>query len=410
MRNNLKVGTSTLGFTTFLALACFVDLDASAASCSDGSTPLPNSGLCQADAAKLLPPEDQDFADGLSLFECKPVINDGMMLGNVILYRAAQCQGAPVTLEGSMGARSGSIDVWGGGMNADRLDDPYSPGKVVPSESNDPTDGMLRWARMSMEAEGFPADVIARCQPRQATDIAPDAWVIDEFADGQASSSDGPRSACGVYGYTEESEAYWRIVHGVAVFFDMGQDAYKDFDPKSLTMIAQGADGAWMVVDDVVAQAERETQALIDAGDYGVTNVANAVGAVETVYGEARGWTIFAGAVDGENAYCVGENDVDGIKLRLGYDNVQWQVALPQRTENEHFSQFEVDGQSWGMTGTSDGEWVFGWIGLPELDAIRNGNLMMLDVGRATFDYTLVGTAATITKIEECVSNNGNAG
>jgi hypothetical protein len=139
------------------------------------------------------------------------------------------------------------------------------------------------------------------------------------------------------------------------------------------------------------------------AASYELINIANAPGARERRYGKARGWTVYDGKIDGRTRYCVGEKDYGGTSLRLGFDGGQWQVAVPYPASPDYYGSFDVDGRSEGMSGTSDGEWSFGWIGMPELDAIRNGNLLILDIGKASFDFDLKGTAAVITKIEECM-------
>lgn len=377
------------------------------------------------------------------------------MLGKVLLYRGAQCKGAPVKLEGSMGAQSGAIAVLGGGMHPDILPEALEPGTVVGADPSDPTADMLRWTRSAMQADGFDPAAIAKCNARREPSYGPDAWVVDEVAGAAAApSEDGPRSACGQFGYTQESEAYWRIAHGVAMHFEMGQDAYKDFDPRSLTLIERNAAGQWVPVVDVAGSPPAAPAAGVSTGaasgvssqgnttsiaktspaqtaqatpaapplpaappaaaanaagviNDGVINIANMPGVVEQPYGETRGWRVVAGFIGGAFQYCAGEIDAGGVRFRLGFGGGQWQVALPSNVPADYYGQFAVDGRVKGMSGTADGNWAFGWIGIGELDAIRTGNMMVLDVGRGSFDLPLKGTAATITKIEECVARSG---
>lgn len=385
-----------------------------------GDHPLPNSGLCPSEALALMPPPDPDFIAGLGLFGCRSVPMDGPIIGTVMLYHAAQCDGKPAVLEAGIGAHSGSIDVWGGGMNPDVLKDPYQVAVILDAPQHDPTADLLRWTRASLENDGASPEEIAACAPRPAPEIAADAWVVDDKPAGYSGSAeDGPRWACGRYGYTEESRAYWRVTQGFAFYFDLGQGAYQDFDPTSLTMIAKTPTG-WATfggvadaggADSGVADDGAVNDGAVNDGGaeptsdapnaYGVTHIA---GGAETYYGTARGWTVYSAKLRGEFGYCVGETEVDGINLRIGFDGGQWQIALPKPNPRDHIESLEIDGRRWTVIGTIDATHAYAWLGLPELDAIKNGNLMILDIGRASFDYPLRGTAATILKVQECVT------
>lgn len=401
----------------FLAMGFAPDA-AHSASCKPGDRQLPFSKLCTSQVKNLLPPPSDHFTEGLAMFGCKPVINDGTIVGQIMIYQAAQCKGGPITLEGGFGAHSGSIDVWGGGMNPD-FDgsynfDAYSLVTVVSAGPEDPTGAMMRWVREGME--GADPSYIRKCRPQRVPMLGPDVWVVDEYAaDESPPSADGPRSACGPFGYDEDNAAYWRIAHGLAMFFNMGQEAYSDIDANSLTIIAKGPDGQYHPVKDIAQAAYPEPSASDDTpaaeasgGNGSVTNIADAPGAAETSYGTTRGWTVYAGSIDGRFRYCVGQNEIDGITLRLGSDGAQWQVAIPVTVASGSFGGFEVDGQRWDMSGPVGTKWVFGWINhSEELDAIRNGNLMILDIGRASIDVPLKGTAAVVLKVQECLQRRG---
>ncbi|MEM7295049.1 MAG: hypothetical protein AAF330_00220 [Pseudomonadota bacterium] len=354
--------------------------------------------FCLTDVQEFLPPPDPGFVQGLEIFGCEAVPMAGLIMGNVMLYHAAQCEGEPVRLEGGMGAHSGRIDVWGGGLMPPEEGNSREVVRFVGAPGEDPTADMLRWVRESMTAYDYTASEIAACRPRRVPEISSDAWVVDDRD--ESAPGDAPRSSCGDYGYTEESAAYWRIAHGLAMFFDLGQDAYQDFDPTTLTIIEETNEG-WRFFDpyDVAKDAAE------DMSDDGQGQVQDIAGGRERAYAKVRGWTVSAArAADGTFLYCVAERPEAEVKFRFGYDGVQWQLAMTRDPRGWELEQFEVDGASWGITGYSDDAWSYGWIGLPELDAMREGQMMMIDIGKATFDLSLKGTAATILKIEECVA------
>lgn len=149
-------------------------------------------------------------------------------------------------------------------------------------------------------------------------------------------------------------------------------------------------------------------QALAGTNVYGGYDI---VGGKETAYGEARGWRVFSGAVDGKFAYCAGERADGDTVWRLGTDTMQWQLGVPyMASPGEWQGEYDIDGRRMPASGVGANGWTFMWLGLQELDEVRNGNQIVLDIGRASITHPLKGTAAVITKIEECVSRQGAGG
>ncbi len=89
---------------------------------------------------------------------------------------------------------------------------------------------------------------------------------------------------------------------------------------------------------------------------------------------------------------------------------MQWQLAVPVRSAADWQGQLVIDGQSQFTSGTASGEWTFAWLHMQDLENIRLGNAAVLDVERHSFDLPLRGTAAVVSKIEECVARQGAAG
>lgn len=361
--------------------------------CAAGDHKLATSGLCASVAKTMMPPVSQSFVDGLAAFECKAKLNDAQLSGDVLLYYAADCGNGPVQLEVSAGAHSANLTVLKGGINQAGAE-PYDLGTILTSDPADPTASMKRWDG------GDEPGYNSKCKARKVPGTR-DQWVIDEYTNSnQPASLDGPRIACGPYGYTEESDAQWRIAHGFAWWADFGQDAYKDYDFSSLTVISN-SNGRWAPLKVAAAQPSASPAPAATGGA-----VRNIAGARETPYGETRGWAVYAGTLGGKFAYCVGVRDYSGTLLRVGFDGRQWQFAVPYEVSPDYTGQFEVDGKVWDMRGTSDGRWAYAWIGQKELDAFRNGNLMILDIARASIDFELIGTAAVTLKVQECVDRS----
>lgn len=406
MTRALLLSAKTLLLAVVAGAFVFSPQSADAAKC-EKKRQLKASGLCIAQAKAMLPKPDRDFVEGLKGFGCKPVITDAQFMGgDVLLYHAAKCKGAPVKLSASGGAHAGELTVVKGGLHEGP---PSKIATIVSSDPADPTANLVRWTRDAMKANSFPPAVIAKCKARRAEKVGPDAWVVDESPT-PPPSPDGPRSSCGTYGYTEESTAYWRVFGDFAWFFEMGQDAYMPIDPNSLTLITKNGKGGWKkaaAAAPAARAAAKPTPKPKPASateNYGVANVAGTPGVVEDLYGTTKGYTVYSGKTGGRTRYCVADRDFGGTTLRVGYDGGQWQLAVPVPSKPDFSGGFEVDGKRRGMSGTAAGNWTFGWIGLPELDAIRNGEVMVLDIGRASLDFPLDGTAAAILKVEECVT------
>ena len=142
--------------------------------------------------------------------------------------------------------------------------------------------------------------------------------------------------------------------------------------------------------------------------DYGFTNIVNAPGVYEDLYAvNVRGWRVFSGSVNGQFSYCVAEKGGRGRPLRLGYDNRQWQIAMRFSSPAQWDGQLEVDGRKSSTSGTSDGQWTIAWLDIRDVERIKNGNNLIVSVGRGDADYALSGSAASILKIEECLQTRG---
>lgn len=151
---------------------------------------------------------------------------------------------------------------------------------------------------------------------------------------------------------------------------------------------------------------------VAEPGD-GLFNIANDPEiAHEELYGETKGWKVYAGFTTENFAYCAAEMAKPEMTWRFGYDaSPQWQLAVKHPFQGETpYGSFDVDGQSSGLSGWGDGSWVIMWPNRGEYDAIANGSLMEVHMGEVWYQMKLEGTGAAALKVQECVTNGGRAG
>ncbi len=141
--------------------------------------------------------------------------------------------------------------------------------------------------------------------------------------------------------------------------------------------------------------------------DYGGYDIVGALESTERAYGSARGWTVSAANDRGRFAYCAGAYRGNGYDIRIGYDGGQWQLAVPGRSTPDWEGTLDVDGDRRTSGGTAVGNWTIAWLRLDELDRLARGDHAELSNRTTHYSFPLTGTAATITKIEECVRRKG---
>ena len=135
--------------------------------------------------------------------------------------------------------------------------------------------------------------------------------------------------------------------------------------------------------------------------------------AIESDYGSARGWRVFSGRLGGDAFYCAAEKMDRGAAFRIGVTLVgregrQWMIAVPIRTRRDDYGSIEIDDHVSGAPFEQSGDWSAVWLHMGHVDAIRNGNTIIIDAGKVSIDHSLAGSAAAILKIEECFNNGGN--
>lgn len=379
--------------------------EAHAQSCPTGDTYLPSTGLCGSQAARLLPPLKKDFSDAAQMFGCKAVVNEASFLQGAILYWASSCKGQSAKLEARVKGMSAELWITNAHLGMEGIkpekDAEYTAGLNIPPEQF-ATNSAQTWMQHFSNG-AFTKAQIDKCRARPVAGEA-NIYVVDEFGPGEE-PADSYRDACGQYGMWSGENVYWKLGRQDAwFFFPNGQDAMKSYDRDTLTFVRKNAVGHWMRDSN---PAEMMNAALAVPDNYEVADVAGMPGAREALYGKARDYQVFSGSVDGVFKYCVGERRFGDYPFRIGFDGGQWQVAVPYSTKPDYYGSYEVDGKGRGMSGTSKNNWTFWWLGMPELDQLRNGSTLIMNIGRGSADFPLNGSAATITKVEECVHRQG---
>lgn len=144
------------------------------------------------------------------------------------------------------------------------------------------------------------------------------------------------------------------------------------------------------------------------AAEYGGYNIVGKGESKEYSYAIARGWKVYSALHKNRFAYCVGTHSFPGGgEVRLGYDNAQWQIALPVNSKKNWEGFLGIDGEFRYASGTAAGNWTIAWLGLPDLNKLKSGNQAIFDYGRANYDFPLIGSAAAIAKVKECVQRAG---
>ncbi|MYZ46474.1 hypothetical protein [Propylenella binzhouense] len=211
-------------------------------------------------------------------------------------------------------------------------------------------------------------------------------------------------------------EATFEQVENVAVA-PVGQDVVDamrsarsinlNLDPEGPIYALRGSGAAIQMVEECARSHGLQNAGNSGTNDYGGYDIGGVPEAEETNYGTARGWRVVAATVAGNFAYCAGETDDRGTIWRMGWDGMQWQVAVAADVRPDWNGYLDVDGDSRPISGSAGGGWALLWLGMQELDKIRNGNTMVVDTGGASIRHRLIGTAAVATKIEECVQRRG---
>ncbi len=202
--------------------------------CPDGGPRLSDSGICQGRGVNYL-----DIKDGnppMLMQGCQWKLNDAAMPGgDYLLYLAASCGQHTTKLEFAGGAGTAKISIARSGM------DNGNPGwdfiTVANVDQNNPTASIQQFVRNAMDDKA----AAAGCVIKRVGDggYPSDALAVNNQALQNKFAADGPPGpVCGPFGEQGDSTSYWRVLGDLGFYFDLGQDAYQDIDPRSLTILS----------------------------------------------------------------------------------------------------------------------------------------------------------------------------
>jgi len=202
--------------------------------CKDSAERLAGSGVCRTEWQVAL--QAIDAPAGSLPDDCSWVLQETPFKDQYLLYLAASCEGTTSKLVHVGGADKETFFIETSALYEGplQIQEGWAPITAIPSDPDSPTASLLAFTRAAMQGIGNSDECIVR--PAQVEGWPEDAFVVDE-ASPTKTVLDGPRSACGTFGYTEESTAYWRVFGGFSWFFELGQDAYADIDPRTFTVI-----------------------------------------------------------------------------------------------------------------------------------------------------------------------------
>jgi hypothetical protein len=218
--------------------------------CPNGEERLPETGLCKSQALAYIQSIYPAPPAGIVPEGCRWTVNEGSFIENYLLYHALSCKGKTATLEGGAGAHAAEINLlWSAISNAEE-EERYM--RIISLDGYDPKQRIL------MEASGDMTAVEQKnCHVRSESiqGWSTGALVVDDKPEGYQ-SSDGPRSACGVFGYNEGESSHWRITKYGGAFLTPRADAYQDVDLASLTVLERSSNGGWVVAKEQFYPAE----------------------------------------------------------------------------------------------------------------------------------------------------------
>lgn len=407
MQTMIRIARAVAGLGVLGCLSLGSMSAADATTCPFGDNKLRLSGLCASQAARLMPAKDPNWAQTLQAHGCTAVINEASFVHGALLYWAASCKGKVAQLE--MRVMGSGAELYVTQSHVRSHGKPDKAGELSTGINRPMQAYITDRARTEMEhfsKNAFTKRQINRCKAYKRPDIGPNIYLVDEYAPNQQPTGDAAyRDACGRYGLTADSFSYWRAGPTYTWFFNgRSQDALKDFDRSSLALVARNKAGQWIRVQKPGKLME---EAMISADAYQLASIAGTPGARETLYGTASGYKVYRGVIAGKVRYCVAERRFDQTALRIGYDGGQWQVAVPYEVKPDYYGGYQIDGKGRGMSGTAGNGWTFWWLGAAELQMLRNGNELVMDIARASLDFPLAGSWAAISKVEECVHRKG---
>lgn len=214
--------------------------------CADDGARLPITGICVGRANAYLAAAGGTSPEAPE--GCEWAVQETRVGDQVLLYRASKC--------GSKATRLGYAEKAPlAELSYDSLaygdpDNQYKGTVVARVGGVDGADKTAALTRIAREAIQDPAEK-SGCRARNAgIDSWPEDSIVVDVPDPVAAdaAADGPRAACGPFGFNGDEASYWRVFGGKSWFFQLGQDIAQ-IDPASFTLLTKDPAGGWTQVD-----------------------------------------------------------------------------------------------------------------------------------------------------------------
>lgn len=225
------------------------DAAAPASGCRDDGPRLADTGICAISfGGYATPAAGPDYPPPP---ECSWTVND-TLIGDgsqALLYRAVSCKGVTTKLAHRVNA-AGDDEFF---LVTSAMHGAPMAGATAITSFAAPAgaEGQAAALERARAATTDKAEAAAcEVRPSPAPDWPADAFVIDV---NPAFAAKSPKyqevyTACGPLGIDVGQTTFWRLAQGRAWRFSLGQET-PDIDPRSVTLIRKGPDGAWGAVE-----------------------------------------------------------------------------------------------------------------------------------------------------------------
>lgn len=203
--------------------------------CPDGSAKLARSGLCPSQAAALLP-NKKNF--GTKVMDgCIWTVNETAIPGgDFLFYFASKCGASVSELGISQNGQYAALNLVKAATSPNSSD-VWKVADIFPLNGGDPQSAIRHYASLFMQDKSE----LGKCQVRgfEASWGYPQGAMTLDYTPAEKAKlpADEPYGACGELGFASENSAYWMVFGDHIVHLQLGQDAWIDFDPLSLTLV-----------------------------------------------------------------------------------------------------------------------------------------------------------------------------
>ena len=149
--------------------------------------------------------------------------------------------------------------------------------------------------------------------------------------------------------------------------------------------------------------------AFAGTNDYGGYDIVEHPGVTESDWGEALGWRIVQGQIDGRTVYCAAELEFDDQLVRIGTDKLpdrdtgQWQLAIPLAADDADWQgTLGPVGEERPASGALRNDWTIAWLRAGAAYELSRGPTARFATGGWDFTFPTRGIRAASLAVVEC--------